>query len=78
MASRRQNEKAFGQWQDLPGGGRIYIRRIDGRSGGFARYCKETDASENTTRFWQEVYDQNGKLAARHEKFPFDSGHQSV
>jgi hypothetical protein len=46
--------------------------------GGFAKYCKEVDAAEITTRFWQEIYDRDGKLVARHEKFPFDSGHHNV
>jgi hypothetical protein len=78
MATRRQNEKLFARWQELSGGGRLYFREISGRSGGFARYCKEVDASETTVRFWQEIFDRNGKLVARHEKFPFDSGHQSV
>jgi hypothetical protein len=78
MATRQQNERTFPQWEELPGGDRRYLRQIPGRSGGFARYCKEVDAAENTVRFWQEIYDRNGKLLARHEKFPFDSGHQIV
>ena len=78
MATRRQNERTFPRWEELPGGGRRYFRQIHGRSGGFARYCKEVDAAENTARFWQEIYDRNGKLLARHVKFPFDSGHQIV
>jgi hypothetical protein len=78
MATRQQNERAFPQWDELPSGGRIYFRKISGRSAGFARYCKEVDVTENTVRFWQEIYDRNGKLLARHEKFPFDSGHQIV
>ena len=78
MSTRRQNEKQFGSWKELPGGKRIYVRKIAGRSGGAACYCKEVDAAENTIRFWQEVYDRNGKLVARHEKFPLDTGHQAV
>jgi hypothetical protein len=78
MATRQQNEKAFGNWEALPGGGRRYSRRILGRSGGFARYCKEVDPAENTVRLWQEIYDRNGKLVVRHEKFPLDTGHQNV
>ncbi|HEX3857479.1 MAG TPA: hypothetical protein VHY30_09315 [Verrucomicrobiae bacterium] len=78
MANRQQNEKAFPGWEKLPDGGRIYFRRISGRSGGFARYCKEVDDMEKTIRFWQEIYDRNGKIVARHEKFPLDSGHQNV
>jgi len=78
MATRLQNEKAFNQWQELSGGGRIYFRKISGRSGGFAHYCKEVDMAEKTIRLWQEIYGRNGKLLARHGKFAFDSGHQSV
>ena len=78
MASRRQNEKTFGQWQELPDGGRLYLKDISGRSGGSARYYKQVDASEKTVRFWQEIFDRDGRQVARHEKFPFDSGHQSM
>lgn len=78
MATRQQNERGFAQWENLPDGGRRYFRRIAGRSGGFARYVKEVDAAENTLRFGQEIYDRHGKLTARHEKFPVDSGHQEM
>ena len=78
MATRQQNERTFQFWVELASGSRIYFRKISGRSAGFARYFKEVDAMENTVRFWQEIYDRDGKLVARHEKFPFDSGHQSV
>jgi hypothetical protein len=78
MATRKQNERAFPQWEELPDGGRIYFRKISGRSGGFARYCKEVNAAEKTVRFWQEIYNRDGKLVARHEKFPLDSGHKNV
>jgi hypothetical protein len=78
MATRQQNEKVFPQWEEMANGGRTYFRKITGRSGGYARYCKETDAAEKTVRFWQEIYDRNDKLIARHEKFPLDSGHKSV
>ena len=78
MASRQQNERKFGHWVQLPEGGRRYTKEISGRAGGFARYQKEVDADETTIRFWQEIFDRKGKLVARHEKFPVDSGHQSV
>ena len=29
-------------------------------------------------RFWQEIYDDNGKLVETHEKSPVDKGHQKV
>jgi hypothetical protein len=43
-----------------------------------ARYLKEVDADENTMSFWQEIYDETGKLVEIHEKFPVDKGHQKV
>jgi hypothetical protein len=46
MASREQNERTFGSWQELPGGGRRYTREYAGRAGGRARYIKEVDAAE--------------------------------
>lgn len=78
MATRQQNERTFTQWKELPNGGRLYTRKIPGRSGGHALYCKETDSGEKTVRFWQEIYDRNGRLVAKHEKFPLDSGHKNV
>lgn len=47
-----------------------------GRKGWSARYVKEVDAEENTVRFWQEIYDERGRLVEIHEKFPVDKGHQ--
>ena len=49
-----------------------------GRAGGRARYIKEVDATENTIRFAQEIYDANGQLVAIHEKFPVDLGHKQI
>jgi hypothetical protein len=39
---------------------------------------KELDANDMTVRFWQEIYDDRGKLVESHEKFPVDKGHQKV
>jgi hypothetical protein len=36
------------------------------------------DASETTVRFWQEIYDDTGRLVETHEKFPVDKGHRKV
>ncbi len=76
MASREQNESKFGRWEELPDGGRRYLRDYTGRAGGRARYIKEVDASEVTTRFAQEIYNRGGALIAAHEKFPVDLGHR--
>jgi hypothetical protein len=78
MSSRLQNEKKFGSWEDLPGGGRRYRLDVAGRFGWRARYLKEVDAGETTVRFWQEIYDDAGKLVEIHRKFPVDKGHQKV
>jgi hypothetical protein len=78
MASHAQNERKFKQWEELPGGGRRYFRDYVGRVGGRARYIKEVDADETTTRFAREIYDQPGRLVAVHEKFPVDLGHKRM
>lgn len=78
MVSREQNEKKFGSWEDLPDGGRRYFRDYAGRAGGRARYIKEVDENEVTTRFAQAIYDREGTMIAVHEKFPVDLGHQTL
>jgi hypothetical protein len=78
MGTRTQNERKFGNWDNLPGGGRRYWLDIPGRSGWRARYCKEVNTAEKTVRFWQEIYDRQGRLVERHEKFPVDKGHQKA
>jgi len=78
MPSRAQNERKFKHWEELPNGGRRYIREFAGRAGGRARYIKEVDATERTIRFAQEIYDQTGRLVAVHEKFPVDLGHKQL
>ena len=78
MSTRSQNEKKFGQWEELSGGGRRYRLDVTGRLGWQARDVKEVDADETTLRFWQEIYDGTGKLVEMHEKFPVDKGHQKM
>lgn len=78
VSSRAQNERKFGGWDSTAGGGRIYRRQIAGRSGWSAAYCKEVDADENTLRFWQEIFDETGRLREIHDKFPVDHGHRKV
>ena len=78
MSTRAQNEAKFGTWEELPGGGRRYRLDVRGRLGWLARYVKEVDGSETTMRFWQEIYDDQGKLLEIHEKYPVDKGHQKV
>lgn len=75
---RRQNEKKFGSWCDLPDGGRRYWCEVSGCRGWKAVYVKEVDRSETTLRFFQEIYDSEGKLVVVHEKYPVDRGNQKV
>ncbi|MGD0388159.1 MAG: hypothetical protein ABSC42_04310 [Tepidisphaeraceae bacterium] len=78
MASREQNEREFGRWDELAGGGRRYWIEFEGHHGWRARYLKEVDEQEITRRFWQEIYDEAGRLREVHEKFPVDQGHRKV
>ena len=78
MSKRQQNEKKFGHWDELPNGGRRYWFNVPGRNGWRARYVKEVDAEEKTTRFGQEIYDSNGQLVEIHTKYPVDTGHQKA
>ena len=78
MTSRPQNEKKFAQWEELPGGGRRYWIEVTGRQGWRARYVKEVDAQEKTLRFWQEIYDEQGRLVEIHQKYPVDDGHRKA
>ena len=78
MSARSQDEKKFGRWEVLPGGGRRYRMDVSGRQGWLARYLKEVDSREVTLRFWQEIYDEHGRLVEVHEKYPVDQGHQRV
>ena len=76
MSTRTQNEAKFGSWKELPGGRRLYSLDVPGRQGWLARYLKEVDADETTLRFWQEIFDDQGRLVEVHEKYPMDKGHQ--
>ena len=78
MSKGNQNEKKFGNWKQTLQGGRLYWLDVPGRSGWRARYWKEVDSTEATVRFWQEIFNEEGKLVEMHEKFPVDKGHQKV
>ncbi len=65
----------------MAGNGRRRTPLLAGRIGHHgwrARYLKEVDADENTVRFWQEIYDDTGKLVEVHEKYPVAQGHRKV
>lgn len=75
---RKQNEHKFENWTTLSDGGRRYWFDVPGRMGWKARYVKEVDAQEDTTRFYQEIYDGQNRLVEIHEKYPVDKGHRRV
>ena len=78
MASRSANENRFKQWKAIANNGRHYFRRVAGKQGWHAVYCKEVDADEKTLRIWQEVYNEKNELVEIHHKYPEDSGHQKI
>ena len=75
---RKENERKFGAWDELPDGRRIYFYEVQGRLGYVARYVKEVDVSEKTIKFYQEIYNDRGQLVEIHEKYPVDKGHNRV
>ncbi|MCK4486667.1 MAG: hypothetical protein KAU38_07890 [Desulfobacterales bacterium] len=75
---RRQNERKFGVWDELFDGSRRYFYEVQGRHGWSARYVKEVDDSEQTIKFYQEIYDEKGQLVEMHEKYPVNKGHARV
>lgn len=78
IKKRRQNEKKFRKWQDLPKGGRKYWFEVKGKFGYWAKYVKEVDEREETTKFYQEIFDEKDNLIEIHEKFPIDKGHKKI
>jgi hypothetical protein len=78
MATRRQNEQEYKQWENLSDGGRRYWRERAGRVHGFQRIVKIVDANENTVFVIQEVYNEDGELVERHQKYPVDTGHEKL
>ena len=76
MATREQNERRFGCWEDLSEGGRRYWRDRAGTSGEVARYVKIVDRDEQTLVIVQEIYDVQGHLVSVHQKYPVDDGHR--
>ncbi|GAB4436375.1 MAG: hypothetical protein Kow00120_03450 [Anaerolineae bacterium] len=78
MATRRENERKFRNWVELPDGGRRYWRDVPGQHTGMARYVKIVDAEENTVSLVQEIYNGEGALIALHQKYPKDTGHQML
>ncbi len=78
MATHKQNEKKFSNWETLSGGGRRYWYDSEREDSFTIRYVKIADANEVTIKILQEVYDASGKLVGIHEKFPVDLGRRQV
>ena len=78
MNQQKRNERKFKNWTDLQDGGRQYWYDVLGCHGWKARYVKEVNESEETVRFYQQIYDQDGQLVEVHQKYPEDTGHQRV
>ncbi|MBZ0290856.1 MAG: hypothetical protein K8I30_24735 [Anaerolineae bacterium] len=78
MATRESNERRFLLWDDLPDGGRRYYAIKIGKVKNYARYVKIVDANEITISIVQEIYDNDDRLVAIHQKYPVDTGHQVI
>lgn len=78
MASRKENERTYPSWEELPDGGRRYWREREGGDFGWCRYVKIVDEHEVTISFVQEIYDDEGNLIEIHQKYPIDTGHQNL
>ena len=76
MATREQNERRFRHWQDLPDGRRRYWTDRQGMVSGFQRMIKMVDTDETTLQVLQEIYNDEGVLIERHQKYPVDTGHE--
>lgn len=74
IAKQNINEKKFSNWEEKENG-RLYWFEIEGKYGWTAKYLKLVDENEITLKFWQEIYDNIGKLVEIHEKYPEDKGH---
>lgn len=77
MATREQNERRFTNWLDLPNGGRRYWFDRQGRYG-YQRIVKVVGATEQTMLVIQEIYDDDGRMIERHQKYPIDTGHERL
>ena len=78
MATREQNERRFTNWEDLPDGGRRYWMDRSGAVSGYQRMIKVVDAEEVTLQVVQEIYNDEDVLIERHQKYPVDTGHETL
>jgi len=78
LGKREQNEKKYENWKELDNGSREYWYEVFGKSGWKARYIKIVDKKEETLKFYQEIYNEEGVLVEIHEKYPSDKGHKKI
>jgi hypothetical protein len=78
VSKRDQNERDYPEWEELPDGGRRYWKVVKGKIKNTAHYIKVVDSDEAIVLFVQEIYDNEGRLIARHQKYPEDTGHQEI
>ena len=78
VATRKENEKRFKNWDEISTGGRRYWYDRKGAVSGFQRIIKIVDVDETTLQLLQEIYDDEGNLIERHQKFPIDTGHEEL
>jgi hypothetical protein len=78
MATREQNERRFQNWQEFSDGTRRYWMDRAGAVSGFQRMIKVVDADEKTMQVLQEIYNDEGELIERHQKYPVDTGHERL
>jgi hypothetical protein len=78
MATRKQNEAEYHFWEELPDGGRRYWKQRPGVKSGYQQIVKFVDSNEVTLLVLQEVYNDDGKLIEKHQKFPSGSEHKYV
>lgn len=71
---RKVKERKFSNWEESENG-RLYCFEIEGKYGWKAKYLKLVDENDTTLKFWQEIYDNLGKLVEVHEKYPINKGH---
>jgi hypothetical protein len=80
---RQRNENDWPNWEDLSNNRRRYWIRRQGREWGWQILFKEVifdpkTQLEETAQLWQEIYDGDGKLVERHQKYPADTGHKKL
>lgn len=75
---REQNERKYGNWDELPDGKRKYWFDVKGKNNAKARYIKEVNEDDEIISFRQEIYDSQDKLIEIHEKYPVDLGHKKI